>query len=128
METSIFLARLIGPLFLVMGAGMAIGPQGYRDMAHEFLASRALIYIAGILAFVPGLAIVLTHNVWVFDWRLIVTILGWLGLIGGAFRILFPTQVKAIGAAMLEKAEWLRGGGIAAIVLGAVLAYFGFVA
>ena len=126
MDTSVFLARMLGPLFLVMGAGMAIGPQGYRDMAREFLASRALIYIAGLLAFLPGLAIVLTHNVWVFDWRLIVTIFGWLGLAGGTFRLLFPAQVEAIGSAMLDHTAWLRGAGIAVVVLGAVLSYFGF--
>ena len=128
MDASIFIARMLGPLFLVMGAGMAIGPQGYRTMAQEFLASRPLIFVAGLLAFLPGLAIVLTHNVWVVDWRLIVTIFGWLGLVGGTFRLLFPAQVKAIGLAMLEHTEWLRGGGIAVTVLGAVLAYFGFLA
>jgi uncharacterized protein YjeT (DUF2065 family) len=126
MDASIFIARLLGPMFLVMGAGMAIGPQHYRDMAREFLASRALIYIAGILAFLPGLAIVLTHNVWVFDWRLIITIFGWLGLVGGTFRLLFPAQVKAIGSALLDHTAWLRGAGVAVIVLGAVLSYFGF--
>jgi uncharacterized protein YjeT (DUF2065 family) len=126
MDISIFLAKLLGPMFLVMGAGMVIGPQGYRDMAREFLASRALIYIAGILAFLPGLAIVLTHNVWVFDWRVLITIFGWLGLLGGIFRLLFPDQVKAIGTTMLENAAWLRGGGVAVVVLGVVLSYFGF--
>jgi uncharacterized protein YjeT (DUF2065 family) len=126
MDASIFIARILGPMFLVMGAGMVAAPQYYRDMAREFLASRALIYIAGVLAFLPGLAIVLTHNVWVLDWRLIVTIFGWLALVGGTFRLLFPGQVKAIGTTMLEHTAWLRGPGIAVIALGAVLSYFGF--
>ena len=33
-----------------------------------------------------GLAIVLVHNVWTFDWRVIITILGWLAVLGGIFR------------------------------------------
>jgi uncharacterized protein YjeT (DUF2065 family) len=128
MDTSIFLAQLLGPFFLVLGIGMAATPQAWRAMAEEFLDSRALIFLAGLFAFLPGLAIVLTHNVWVFDWRLIVTLLGWLGLAGGAFRLLFPMEVRAIGKHMLQKTEWLRAGGVAVAVLGAVLAYFGFVA
>ncbi len=52
---------------------MLINRDGYRDMAREFLGSRALIYLAGILAFVPGLAMVLAHNVWVADWRIVIT-------------------------------------------------------
>ncbi len=126
MQTSVFLAQLIGPLFLVMGLGMLINAEGYRGMAHEFLASRALIYIAGLMAFVPGLAIVLLHNVWAFDWRLIITLLGWLSLIGGVFRLLFPRQVTAIGTTMLARRNFLMGGGIAALALGAILTIIGY--
>jgi uncharacterized protein YjeT (DUF2065 family) len=128
MEASIFLARLLGLLFVVMGVGMVAGTQSYREMAEEFLKSRALIYIAGLLAFLPGAAIVLTHNVWSGDWRVIITIFGWLGLIGGTFRLLFPGQVRAIGSAMLKRTEWLRGGGIVVTALGAILCYFGLLA
>ncbi len=126
MDASIFLARMLGLFFLVMGIGITVGIQGYRAMAEEFLKSRALIYVAGLLAFLPGLAIVLTHNVWVGDWRVIITIFGWLGLIGGAFRLLFPLQVRTIGDVMLKNGQALRIAGVGIIVVGAVLAYFGF--
>lgn len=128
MEASDFLASLLGPFFVVVGVGMAATPEQWRTMASEFLASRALIFIAGLLAFLPGLAIVLTHNVWAFDWRLIITIIGWLGLIGGAFRLLFPMQVQAIGAAMLGHTGFIRGAGVAAALLGLLLAWYGFMA
>ena len=126
-ENSTFLAQLIGPVFVVMGVGMLICPRNYRTTAEEFLGSRALIYIAGLMALVPGLAIVLTHNVWVSDWRLIITVLGWLGVIGGVFRLLFPQQVTAIGSMMLARPEWLRIPGAMVVALGLILAYFGFV-
>jgi hypothetical protein len=126
MQTSVFLAQLIGPLLLVMGVGMAANADSYRTMAQEFLASRALIYIAGLLAFVPGLAIVLVHNVWVFDWRVIITLLGWLAVIGGIFRLVAPAQVQAMGSAMLARRGWLTGGGIAVAALGAVLTVLGY--
>ena len=101
MQTSRFLAQLIGPTFLVIGLGMLANPEGYRTMAREFLKSRALIYLAGLLALVPGLAIVIVHNVWVPDWRLIITIFGWLAVIGGVFRLLFPQKVTSIGEKMV---------------------------
>ena len=126
MQTSIFLAQLIGPLLLVMGLGMVVDAESYRTMAQQFLVSRALIYIAGLLAFVPGLAIVLVHNVWAFDWRVIITLLGWLSLIGGIFRLLLPQQVTVVGSAMLARPGYLTGGGIGAIALGGVLTMFGY--
>jgi hypothetical protein len=126
METSLFLARLIGPSAILIGAGILIAPRDYRRVGEEFLASRALIYVAGLLAFVPGLAIVLSHNIWTADWRLIITLFGWLATLGGAFRILFPQQVVAIGSRMLASENYLRGGGIAVVALGAALTWFGF--
>jgi hypothetical protein len=126
MQTSSFLAQLIGPLLLVMGIGMVANAESYRAMAEEVLASRALIYIAGLLAFVPGLAIVLVHNVWAFDWRVIITLLGWLAVIGGVFRLVAPAQVQAVGSAMLARRAWLVGGGIAVLALGAVLTLVGY--
>jgi hypothetical protein len=126
MQTSIFLAQLIGPLLLVMGVGMVSDRENFRSMAEEFLASRALIYIAGLLAFVPGLAIVLVHNVWAFDWRLIITLLGWLSLLGGIFRLLLPRQVTAVGSAVLARRNYLTIGGVVTLALGALLSLFGY--
>jgi hypothetical protein len=87
MQTSVFLARLIGPLFLAVGIGLITNAATYRKMAGEFLASTALVYLSGLLTMTAGLAIILNHNVWVADWRVLITILGWLGVIGGAVRI-----------------------------------------
>ena len=113
MQTSLYLAKLIGPTLIVIGIGMLINRDGYRDMAREFLGSRALIYLAGLFAFVPGLAMVLAHNVWAADWRVIITILGWLALIGGAFRILFPQEVTRIGTRVIANpSTMLIGGGV----------------
>lgn len=126
MQTSIYLARLIGPMLLVIGVGMLINRDGYRSMAREFLGSRALIYIAGLLAFLPGLALVLAHNVWVADWRVIVTVLGWLAVIGGTFRILFPQEVTRIGTRAIAYPNTLLIGGVATLILGAFLSYCGY--
>jgi uncharacterized membrane protein len=128
MQASRFLAQLIGPTFLVIGLGMLANRQGYRAMAHEFLQSRALIYLAGLLALVPGIAIVLAHNVWVLDWRLIITIFGWLAVTGGVARVLFPQKVMAIGERMVTSHRYMLGGGIVVLVLGAILAFYGYLA
>ena len=55
MDSSIFLARLIGPLLVVIGVGLFVNRDNYRTLAREFLDSPALIYIAGIIAFLGGL-------------------------------------------------------------------------
>ncbi len=47
---------------------MLINQDNMRDMAADFLEHRGLIFLAGILTLLGGLAIVLTHNVWVCGW------------------------------------------------------------
>jgi hypothetical protein len=126
MQSSLFLARLIGPVLLVIGIGMLVNRDGYRTMAEEVLRSRALIYFAGLLALVPGLAVVLVHNVWVLDWRVIITLLGWLAVIGGVFRLLFPQEVTRIGSVMIAHQHTMLIGGGVMTALGAILCFTGY--
>jgi hypothetical protein len=126
MQRSIFLARLIGPVFIVMGIGLLFNGPTYRTLADEFLRSYALIYLSGILTIVAGLALVNVHNVWDGSWRLIITVLGWLGVVGGAFRMMLPQEIAIIGGTALVEPGFLVVAGILVMVLGAVLAYVGY--
>src|SRR5882757_4728724 len=103
MQTSVFLARLIGPVMLVVGLAVFANQRAFHDMAEEFLASPALLFLSGLLIMPMGLAIVLTHNVWTADWRVLVTLFGWLNAIGGAVRLLAPTWVMQTGLVMLRR-------------------------
>src|SRR5450432_2352774 len=97
MQRSLYLAKLIGPVLVVVGLGALVNAAIYRAMAGEMLNSIAFIYIAGLFSLIAGLALVLAHNVWVAGWPVIITVLGWLGIVGGTFRIIAPQQVAAIG-------------------------------
>ena len=123
--TSQFLAQLIGPVLLAGAIGMLANPTGMRAMAHEFLRSPALIYLSGLIVMAVGVAIVLTHNVWAADWRVLITLFGWAAAIGGAFRIILPGQVRKVGEAMLRGSNAVMTG--AALVWLAVGALFCFV-
>jgi hypothetical protein len=127
MDTSLFIARLIGPLLLVAGAATLINQENMRQMATDFLKSRPLVYVVGVLTLLAGLVIVNTHNVWE-GWPLIITILGWLFVIGGAARILIPDKIRGLGETMLQKSGVLTGSGVVQALIGALLVYFGYVA
>src|SRR5690242_1130781 len=102
MATSIFLARLLGPLLLAVGAGILINPKPFHTMAAEVVRSITLVYPFGLFDFAAGLAIVLTHNVWAANWRVLITILGWLMLIRGAVRILAPEMIMGFAAKVIR--------------------------
>jgi hypothetical protein len=126
MQTSVFLARLIGPVMLVVGLAVFANQRAFRDMAEEFLASPALLFLSGLLIMPMGLAIVLTHNVWTADWRVLITLFGWLNAIGGAVRLLAPDTVMKTGRAMLRRAYFVSIAATIWVVLGLLFCLFGF--
>ena len=126
MSTSVFLARLIGPVLLVIGLAVFANQRGFRELAEEFLTSKALLFLSGLLIMPVGLAIVLTHNIWALDWRVLVTLLGWLAAIGGALRLFGPLFVVKAGHTMLNKPYFASVAAAIWVVLGLLFCLFGF--
>jgi hypothetical protein len=127
MQASIFLAKLIGPIVLIAGIAMLINRKEFDALAQELMRSHLLFFLLGLVDFSIGLAIVLTHDVWVADWRVIITLLGWLLIARGAVRLLIPDQVKPLGARLLKNPDAVTGSLAATTGLGIVLTYFGYV-
>jgi hypothetical protein len=50
-----------------------------------------VVYISGTLMFVGGLAIVRTHNQWMRNWTVLITLSGWIFLFLGLFRMFFAS-------------------------------------
>ena len=95
MERSVLIAKLIGPVFLAAGLGLLLNQNTYWDMTEEVIrrttsTDHLLYYFSGVLSMLAGLAVVNAHPLWVRDWRVIITIIGWLMLIGGIVRIVVP--------------------------------------
>ena len=130
MTNSTIIARLMGPVLLFMGIGAVIGllgkfPEAYVDVLREMNNQSATI-ILGMFALLAGLAIVNAHNLWVSDWRVIITILGWLAIARGALSLLFPNKMYGIGEAILASRSGTMIGAVIVLVLGGVLSWMGY--
>ena len=112
MDRSLFLARLLGPTFVAVALGMLINLGTYERMIAEALHLGILFYLSGLLSLLAGLAIVNLHNRWQMDWRVIITVLGWLMTIGGIFRIVLPQIAIGVGSTLFSMAaplpSWSR--------------------
>jgi hypothetical protein len=126
MQTSIFLARLLGPALLLVGASILINQAYYRGMTREFVASRPLMYLAALIGVLAGGAIVLVHNVWTADWRVLITLLGWINLVRGALSLLLPEQTFGFAGRFMAGRHMPMAAGIFAAVLGLILSFFGY--
>jgi hypothetical protein len=124
--TSTFLAKLIGPLAFAIGVALLLNHAAFRAMAEQFLASTPLMFLSGLLTMAAGLAIVLTHNIWTPDWRAVITILGWLMTLGGAYRLIAPQQVMGMGRKMMAHPLGLKLSTGFYLILGALLCFYGY--
>ena len=123
MDRSLFLAKLMGPTFVAIALGMLINLGMYESMIAEALHAGILFYLSGLLSLLAGLAIVNLHNIWRADWRIIVTVLGWLMTIGGVIRIVAPQVAIGIGSTIYSgRASTI----VAAVIVGALGAFLSF--
>jgi hypothetical protein len=125
MATSIFLARLIGPVMALVGVSVLANEAAFRKLAQEFLRSPALIFLSGMILMPAGLAVVLSHNVWVANWPVIITLLGWIAVISGAVRVFAPDRATKLGKNFLTY-NYTMGAAAFWVIVGATLCYFGF--
>jgi hypothetical protein len=126
MQTSIFLAKLLGPFFLIVGVSVLINARAFHTIADEFIRNPALVFLTGLMVLPVGLAIVLTHNVWVSNWPVLITILGWLTIVSGALRLLVPRQALDMGRKLYANPNMPFIAAGIWIVVGAVLCFFGY--
>ena len=90
MPASIFIAKLLGPLFILVGIALLSKTEMFQEILREFIESPALVYMAGFFGLLGGLALVLTHNIWVRDWRVIITLIGWATIIRALATVFQP--------------------------------------
>ena len=126
MEASIFLAKLIGPMLLLMGLFVVVQRDRMRRIGREFLDSEALIFISGVITLPAGLVIVITHNVWEPNWRVLITLFGWIVVFAGIGRLALPEIMKSVGNSMIENPAFTIVPGALMAVLGAFLSYHGY--
>jgi len=103
MEVSVFFARFWGSLFIILGL-MSIG-AGLLRKTIKRSEDKSFTISTGYITFLIGLVTVILHNIWVLDFRLVITLLGWTTLIKGILKTGFPEHVH-------KKAQMFKKGSI----------------
>lgn len=122
-----FLAKIIGIVFIVLSLGIFKNQRLFISLVKKFLENSVLMYMTGFWDLLLGLLIVLSHNVWVKDWPVIITIFGWIFVIRGVLRIIFPEYVLKSFRYIQQYFYWiLRVMSVILFCLGIYLTFIGF--
>jgi hypothetical protein len=99
MPLAYFLAKIIGLFCLILAS--LLRKKVFAEVVDDIIASRALLYLVGVISLLLGLLVVLTHNFWY-----------------GGFLPVVVTLIK------VKELSWLFA--IIFLVMGAYLTYAGF--
>lgn len=102
MDITIFFSRLWGSYFIIFGLLFIITRQLGKTI--EMTDNKEFVISTGYITLIMGLVTVILHNVWVADWRVVITILGWSTVIKGIQKIGFPEHIRK-QAQMFKKGQ-----------------------
>ncbi len=120
------IARLVGPLFVAIGLGVLLNRATYAAAIAEGVRSPVLVYLAGTGTLLAGLAILNAYRAWTADWRVIVTVLGWMFIIAGIVRIVLPTVATSLSSTIYSAPVAMALMGIVVLAVGGYLSFEGY--
>lgn len=126
MTNAELIAGFAGPLFMAVAAALLINRRTVANLVTGTLNGPEFIFFSGIFTLLAGLAIVRAHNVWAAEWTLLVTVLGWLCIVGGVIRIVWPERVTTLRAAVMRSENSLTAWALVSLLLGAFLTAKGY--
>lgn len=125
MELSILLAKILGLTLMFVAVALLTNKKNIA-LLFSIYKHAAAVFLTGVLETVMGLSLVFIHNIWTFDFRGVITFIGWMLLARGIGRIFFPYQTTR----WLEKFKKMKSVMTVLLVfvflVGAYLAYMGF--
>ena len=92
----------------------------------RLIGDRGFTLVSGYLALIIGLATVILHNVWVADWRVVITVFGWLSLLKGIVRIGFPEITQKFAPTFRDKLFLTQILLVVAVILGGWLVWMSY--
>lgn len=107
MWLSIFYAQVFGLYLFLVSLAMLVHQQRAKKTMGEFLNDHSLVSLSGALGLVIGLIIVVSHNIWVSTWPVVVTVVGWIVLVQALMRIFFPETFIKLMKELMAKTGYL---------------------
>ena len=126
MASTMFLAKLLGSFFLVVGIALFSKKDALLKEFVPFAENTVAMFYAGALAFLAGISMVLHHNSWENGMESLISLFGWIALIKGASLMILPNNIFVDLVKSFNKPVYYHLKAMALILLGAYFAFYGF--
>jgi hypothetical protein len=126
MNVATVLAEVIGAAFILVGL-TTLNKKYITAVLSDLEKSKGLTWLTGVVTFLLGAITLGLYNTWSSDWQVVITIIGWLMVLKGAFITLLPNTSMKFYRKVGSNAVVVVAG-VVAIVIGLVLFSIGFTA
>jgi len=125
METSVLIAKMLAIAYLSFGVGLLFNTSFYKKGIEELLDNAGYMILGGLYAIIGGLLIIEFHNIWVKNWTVVITLIGWIALAKGILILSFP-KAMVFFKPMFQYDNLYKYLAPLVLLFGLVFAYFGF--
>jgi threonine/homoserine/homoserine lactone efflux protein len=105
---------------------MVLVRKNQKAYFDQFVESKEYLFITGLMISILGAIIVALNNIWTFDWRLLITILGWVTFLKGAMMLILPESSVSIWKKLSVKPWILLMSGVLYLIIAIFLIWIGF--
>lgn len=126
MELSIFLAKVLGAYLVITSISLFLNKKKFKNLMDNLKHNPSAMFISGSISLLIGLLIVIAHNVWEADWRVAITLLGWIILMKGIVKTVFPQADQRLLTRCMKQNYTYHICSLFSLILGLYLCYFGF--
>jgi hypothetical protein len=119
-----FIQAVVGPAFLLMGLSHLVQPQLWVRFFEAVRSTGLAAVIIPLYTLPIGLVLIAGHNIWKWDWPLVLTIAGWGMTIKSAAYLLVPGLAdRALSKKMATTPRSFQIVGAPMAILGAILTW-----
>ncbi|PKL36430.1 hypothetical protein CVV38_00795 [Candidatus Peregrinibacteria bacterium HGW-Peregrinibacteria-1] len=126
MQTSTIVLQIVGPLFIMAGAGLLVNRGYYEKLANSISKSVLALLAIGMLAASVGLLIINTGQGWTNQQEIVTSLLGWAMFLKGLFILVVPQSMINLSKSFLKHDSALMLDGALALILGSYITYLGY--
>lgn len=126
MDISKFLSKVMGIYLIIVSSMMLANMPTFNLHINNLINDAPLMFVTGFFTLIIGILAVVSHNIWEWSWRVIITLIAWLSVFKGVSLILNPEFIDKITLFYLQNIKIAYTAAGIDFVLGCVLCYFGF--
>lgn len=126
MDISLFWARVFGLLLSMYALMIFAQRKKFIKLLRAAAQNSGVMYLTGFISLILGVVIIVTHQVWSYDWRGLITIFGWLAIGKGVIRTLYPERVKKTANYFMKNESLYTGALVITLLVGLYFLYVGF--